>query len=303
MPKPKISLRRGLPGDIRTAFDLSIAAMSDLFARQGIPWGLDPDEFWKQLKPILTHLASTAAEWWIAIDDNDGSMVGYARSIERGGLIELTELFVRPGNQSAGLGSRLIERAFPSGRGEVRVIVATTDLRALARYYKAGTVVRFPVASMAGAPRAAPRKRAGAADLEADPATLGDIPDLAAIETAVVGYARDADYAWLIEHRHGHVYRRDGRAVGFGFVSPDGSGPIAALDLADQIPILLHAEGRAHALGMDELSIEVPRPNEIAMRHLLGRGFKIDPPLTMLMSSVEFGKFDRFMPFGPSIVL
>jgi hypothetical protein len=44
-------------------------------------------------------------------------------------------------------------------------------------------------------------------------------------------------------------------------------------------------------------------PNEIAMRHLLGRGFRIEPPLTLLMSSVPFGQFDRFLPFGPSAIL
>ena len=39
------------------------------------------------------------------------------------------------------------------------------------------------------------------------------------------------------------------------------------------------------------------------VRHLLGRGYKIDPPLTMLMSSEPFGQFDRFIPFGPSLFL
>jgi GNAT superfamily N-acetyltransferase len=296
-----VILRRGTLDDPRPAFDLSIAAMSDLFVRQGIPWTLDSEDFWGALEPILVHLAKTAAEWWVAVDETDGSMVGYSRSIERGGMIELSELFVRPDRQSAGLGRRLIEKAFPAGRGDVRVIIATSDVRALARYYRAGTVVRFPIASMTGAPQ--PTEATEGADLDAVPATLADVADLAAIEEAVVGYPRHADYPWLIENRDGHLYRRDGRAVGFAFVSENGSGPIAALDPADQVSILLHAESRANALGMDEFSIEVPMLNEVAMRHLLGRGFRIDPPLTLLMSSVPFGQFDRFMPFGPSVIL
>jgi GNAT superfamily N-acetyltransferase len=301
MTASEITIRRGHPEDARPAFDLSIAAMSDLFVRQGIPWTLDPEDFWGALEPILVHLAKTAAEWWVAVDETDGSMVGYSRSIERGGMIELSELFVRPDRQSAGLGRRLIEKAFPLARGDVRVIIATSDVRALARYYRAGTVVRFPIASMTGAPqRTEPTE---AADLEAVPATLAEVADLAAIEEADVGYPRHADYPWLIENRDGHLYRRDGRAVGFAFVSENGSGPIAALEPADQVPILLHAEGRAHALGMDEFSVEVPMLNGVAMRHLLGRGFRIDPPLTLLMSSVPFGQFDRFMPFGPSVIL
>jgi len=293
-----IALRRGTTDDIRPAFDVSMAAMTDLFARQGDPSGLDPETFWPSLEPLLCHLAATAAEWWVAIDEADESMVGYARSIERRGLFELTELFVRPDRQSAGLGRRLIERAFPDGRGEVRVIVATGDVRALARYYRAGTVVRFPIAELGGAPRPG-----DAGDLDAVPATPADIPELAAVEATVVGYPRDADYPWLMEHRDGHVYRRDGRAVGFAFASADGSGPVVALRPSDQVPILRHIEGRAHALGLTAVTFEVPMPNEIAMRHLLGRGFRIEPPLTLLMSSEPFGAFDRFLPFGPSATL
>jgi hypothetical protein len=47
----------------------------------------------------------------------------------------------------------------------------------------------------------------------------------------------------------------------------------------------------------------VPTVNTIAMNHLLGRGFKIDAPLNLFMSNREFGLFDRFVAFGPPIVL
>jgi hypothetical protein len=43
--------------------------------------------------------------------------------------------------------------------------------------------------------------------------------------------------------------------------------------------------------------------NQVAVRHLLDRGFKIDPFLTLLMSSRPFGQFDRFIGFGPPLVL
>jgi GNAT superfamily N-acetyltransferase len=294
----EITLRRGTPGDTRPAFDLSLAAMSDLFVRQGIAWELDPEAFWKDLEPFLVHLGTTAGEWWVAIDESDGSLVGYARSVQRGGLIELSELFVRPGRQSSGLGRQLIERALPPGGGEVRVIIATTDVRALARYYGVGTVVRFPIASLGAEPQPG-----DAGELEVVSATIDNVAELAVIEQAVVGYPRDADYPWLIEHREGFLYRRDGRALGFAFVSPGGAGPIAVLDPADQVAILRHAEGRANTLGMESVSFEVPMVNEVAMRHLLGRGFRIEPPLTLLMSSVPFGAFDRFILFGPPIVL
>ena len=294
-----VKIRRATPADVRPAFDVSMAAMKDLFARQGNEWKLDPESFWTVLKPFLTHLAAHAAEWWIAEDSSDGSLIGYARSIERGGLFELSEFFVRPDRQSAGVGRRLIERAFPPGRGEVRAIIATTDVRGLHRYYAAGTVARFAMVSLAGPPRL----MRGGGDLEVVSATLEDVAELAAIEQSVFGYPRHADYPWLFGQREAYLYRRARRAVGFAFFSETGQGPIAALDPADLRPILLHLEARAHACGMESVSFEVPTINEVAMRHLFGRGFKIDAPINLLMSNVPFGRFDRLVAFAPSIVL
>jgi GNAT superfamily N-acetyltransferase len=293
-------LRRGTRDDTRPAFDLSMAAMRDLFARQNHPWPLDPDVFWRALQPYLSHLAAHAAEWWVAEDPSDGSLVGPARSVERDGLFELSELFVKPDLQSAGIGKSLMERAFPVGRGEVRLILATNDVRALARYYAADTVARFGVASLTAAPKPTD---GDAGDLEAVATTSDDTSLIAEIERAVVGYARDADYPWLSDQREGYLYYRRGRVAGFSFFSATGIGPIAAIEPADQRAILLHLERRAHESSVDEINFQVPTVNAIAMNHLLGRGFKIDAPLNLFMSNREFGRFDRFIAFGPPIVL
>lgn len=227
-------------------------------------------------------------------------MIGHARSIERDSLFELTELFVRPGAQSSGVGKVLIERAFPAGRGNTRLIIATNDVRALARYYAADTVARFSMASLAAAPKPASH---GVPTLEVTRATAEDEDVVASIEKAVVGFARHDDYTWLFEHREGYLYRRGGKVVGFGFLSDLGLGPIAALEPNDQIAMLLHLEDRAHVRGAEEINFQVPTVNAVAMRHLLGRGFKLDAPMNLFMSNRPFGQFDRFIAFGPPIVL
>jgi hypothetical protein len=172
--------------------------------------------------------------------------------VARDGLFELTEFFVRPGRQSAGVEGRLLELAFPPDRGEVRAIIATPDLRALSRYYRAGTVARFPIVSLTGAPLA----RNDASGLEIIGASTDDIPALAALERAVLEFDRGPDeLAWLLEQREGYLYRRDGQAIGLGFIGQSRTGPvartgpIATLVPADQMPILLHIEARAKALG------------------------------------------------------
>jgi len=296
----EIVVRRATSDDTEECFRVFIESVVDLTKRLGSPWDANPEQVWARLEPLYRRLGDHAAEWWVAEHPASRELVGYARSVDRDGLFELTEFFVRPGSQSSGVGRRLLELAFPPGRGEVRAIIATPDTRALSRYYRAGTVARFPFVSLVGAPVAAN----DAPGLEVVRATTHDIPALAELERAVLEFDRGLDeLAWLLGQREGYLYRRDGRAVGIGFIGQSGAGPIATLDPADQVPILLHIEARARALGSPEVTFEVPMIDEVAMRHLLGRGFKIDPFLTLLLSSRPFGQFDRFIGFSPPFVL
>lgn len=56
----ELVFRRGTPEDSRPAFDLSMAAVGDLFARQNHPLPIDPEAFWGVLQPFLDHLADHA---------------------------------------------------------------------------------------------------------------------------------------------------------------------------------------------------------------------------------------------------
>jgi GNAT superfamily N-acetyltransferase len=258
------------------------------------------DEWWAGgSEAEFTYLAHAAAEWWVAEDGAAGPLVGYARSIERGGLLELTEFFVEPNQQSKGLGRALLSRAFPAGRGEVRSIIATTDVRALARYYAADTTARFPVLTLTGTPSAV--EPPGTLEIvQLDPTVPDLLADVGIVEHAVLGYPRSAaELRWILERREGYIYRRGSRPVGFAFVGKEGAGPIAALEADDLAAELLHIESRAHALGVDRLSLHVPGVNAVGVRHLVGRGFQIDAWVYLLMSNHPFGQFDRFMAFSP----
>ncbi|HTU61315.1 MAG TPA: GNAT family N-acetyltransferase [Polyangiales bacterium] len=298
MTNRKIEIRRATKADARPAFDVCMLAMADEFKRANLEWKMEPEQFWKGLAPLYRHLAEHCAEWWVAQAVSDGKLIGYARSVERGDLFELSEFFIEPGQQSAGLGRELIERAFPVGRGRVRLILATLDERALARYFRADTVARFPLAMMSAAPRPSE-----AIELEASVATLDDVEQLDAIERAVVGHSRAHEYPWLLEEREGFLYKRNGTVVGYGFLGSFGQGPVAALEPELQRSILLHLEGRAHARGLEQISFVVPTINQVAVTHLLARGFRIDPPLNLFMSNEPFGHFDRFVSYGPPVIL
>jgi GNAT superfamily N-acetyltransferase len=302
--RARLVIRRGTSADVRACHRLLWESATDLGRRRGSPLEGSEEDWWATGESLARFLAEHAAEWWVAESGDGDGIIGYARSIERGGLFELTELFVRPGAQSRGIGRELIERAFPVGRGEVRSIIATLDVRAAARYYAADTVARFPYFTLTGPPRS---DADVAGDLEVEDVASDDPAALAAvtaIERAVLEFPRGSDeLRWLAANRPGHLFLRTGKPVGFAFVAKGAAGPIAALDPADLPMILGHVEARAAELGADGLDLEVPGINVVAIRHLLGRGFRIDPWINLLMSNRPFGQLDRFIGYSPPIFL
>lgn len=304
MAGPTPRFRPATADDSEACYRLFWESVADLAARQGMPWKETADQLWPRFVPLYDLLAEIAAEWWVAADPHTDELIGYARSVERGadgGLFELAEFFVRPGHQAAGVGRQLIERAFPTGRGAVRVIIATTDVRAVARYHRADTSIQFPILGVTGPPSA---RAADGIRLEPVPVDEASLGEVAAIERVVLEYDRGAhELRWLLARREGWLYRSEDRVVGCAFIGAEGTGPIAALDPGAMPDILGHLEARGAALGRDELGFEVPAPNVVAIRHLLARGFRFDPFVTYLMASRPFGSFDRYLGFTPPFVL
>lgn len=295
------SIRRATDDDASACHDVMWASVTDLGARRGTPLAGSAAEWWSSGESLQRFLATQAAEWWVA--EEDSRIVGYARSIERDGLFELTEFFVLPGTQSKGVGRALLERAFPRRQGPIRSIIATTDERALSRYYAAGTAPRFPILTLGGPPRDEH------ATLGVTPSRLGidiasELSVVREIELETLESARgEAEIRWLLDDREGYLYSRADRPVAFAFIGERGTGPIAALEPSDLPDILLHVENRAASLGLQRIEFQVPGPNEVAARHLLHRGFRVDPWVNLLMSDRPFGRFDRIMGFGPPVFL
>jgi GNAT superfamily N-acetyltransferase len=296
-----VEYRRATPDDVVPCHELMWLSVTDLGRRQGTPLEGSATDWWPSSEPLHRQLAQIAAEWWVAEETGSGRLDGFARSIERDGLLELTEFFVRPDQQSRGVGKALLERAFPFGRGTVRSIVATSDVRAQARYYAAGTIARFPIFTLAGVPSATEPIRA----VTAEPIDGEQSIELQrAIERTVLGHRRsDDEIRWLLDRRQGHLYRRANRVIGFSFLGRDGAGPMAALEPSDLPAILLHVEALARTLELERLELQVPAPNAIAIRHLTGRRYRFDSWINFLMSDRPFGQFDRFIPFSPPLFL
>jgi hypothetical protein len=211
-----------------------------------------------------------------------------------------TEFFVLPGEQSAGVGRELLARAFPANGAAHRSIMATTDIRAQARYLKAGVYPRFPVFYF-GRP---PEPVTVTTDLTIEPITASpeNLAAIGALDRALLGHRRDVDHSWLMSERQGYLYIRGDRSVGYGYVGAR-NGPFAVLDADDFPAVLAHAENEAAAHGRKEFGIEVPMVNRVAVDYLLARGYRMDSFIAILMSDTPWGSFEHYIVTSPPFFL
>jgi hypothetical protein len=127
-------------------------------------------------------------------------------------------------------------------------------------------------------------------------------PELRAIDQEILGYTRDVDHAWLATMKTGYLYRRNGRAVGYGYAGVD-NGPFALLDAADYPTVLAHAAAQAAARGDAQTGFEVPLINRQAVQYLLRRGYRMGSFITFYMCDAPLGRLENYIVTGPPIFL
>lgn len=273
------------------------AALNELLVEAGgSPYvDLDDDSAWtaaweRDRRALFEHLSANPGEAWLA--EEEGAVLGYARSSLRDGVLQLTEFFVHPERQRGGLGRELIARAFDTPEAEAKIVIATTRAAALARYLKSGV---YPISVICDLEKQA-EPVAFETDLAIEP--LEDTPEtlaaLNAIDKEVLGFRRPADHRWLMADRRGFLYRRAGAPVGYGYLGR-WSGPFALLDPADQPAVLAHAETEAAAEG-GSITLMVPMANRVALDCLLARGYRFDDGFLMLFMTDHLQpRLDRYL--------
>ncbi len=294
-----IIYRRGTLDDSQRTFDVFYQSIMDLGNRLNampISGGHDPEviqNLKERRRPLFDHLARTSDNFWVA--EQDGTVIGFARSILRNGVRQLTEFFVIPEHQSAGVGGELLSHAFPINGADHRFILATIDGRAIQSYLKAKVYPLFPCYAFSR-----PAEKVGLeSDLTIERITPSAqaIGELIRIDNTILGFHREAEHAWLIESREGYFYKRSKEVVGYGYLG-EHNGPFAALEAKDFPAILAHAETAAANQGA-EFSVEVPMINHAAVDHLLNRGCKLESFFEFFMADKPFGKFENYVLTSP----
>jgi GNAT superfamily N-acetyltransferase len=135
----EVMYRRGTLADSYTVFIIFEQSLADLSRRFGSTTpasAADPralQRMWTERRSLYEHLAHTCDQFWLG--EFEGRTIGYARSIVRAGVRQLTEMFVLPREQSGGVGRELLARPLPHDKGSRHMsIVASADSRAQALY-------------------------------------------------------------------------------------------------------------------------------------------------------------------------
>jgi GNAT superfamily N-acetyltransferase len=298
-----ITYRPGVAADGPLLWEICRRTLVDYGRRYQVTIFPDTDDpatladLWQRLQPLYDHIAATADQSWVAMDGE--LAVGYARSIVRDGLRQLTEFYVLPEAQGGGIGGELLQRAFPTSGAERRVIQATTNISALARYLRVGVYPRFPIrrfARPAEVVTVATDLTAERADLT--PATLAALNDL---DRAILGIERAADHHYLAATRELLLYRRAGQTVGYAYLGRV-NGPAALLDDADFPAVLAHAE-RAAAERGEDFDVFVPLINRRAVDYLMSRRCQINALAVQFMSDAPLGRFEHYLSTSPAFIL
>ncbi len=299
-----ITYRRATPDDDFTTFNICRRALEDFSRRNGvqaITGANDPEtrkKLWEIRRPFWEHLSSTSDNYWIA--ELGGDAVGYARSILREDHRELTEFFVLPERQSAGVGGELLKRAFPHDTHH-RSIIATPDLRAQARYLKAGVYTYMTELYFERTPE--PVKFESDLRIETPDAHQAPLEEMNSIDKEIIGHRRGVDHHFMMEDRKLHIYRRNDTFVGYGYLDKDLYGPFALIDEKDFPAVLAHAETWSYEAGASAVGFETPTVNKTAIEHLLKRGYHLEGFMGSIMSDEPFGMFTNYLLSSPPYFL
>jgi len=299
-----ITYRLGTSDDSYNVFKIFEDTYADLSRRMGSTAptsAADPEalvRMWQERRSLYQHLAHTAEHFWIA--EREGQAIGFGRSINRDGVRQLTEYFVLPDTQSAGVGRELLKRVFLEDGARYRSIIATTDMAAQARYLKAGVYPRFPLYYFGRKPEEVPM----VSDLVCEPLTASpnDLDVLGDLDQKVLGYRRDVDHQWLASDRQGFLYLRDNTPAGYGYTGVR-NGPFALLETNDFPAVLAHAESAAAQQGLEHFGLEIPMVNQVAADYLLDHGYRMDSFIAILMNDKPFGKFENYIAPSPPFFL
>ncbi len=242
----------------------------------------------------LRHIFQTGVSY---IAEQDDHVLAYASAITRGEVTYLTDLFVRPEQQSSQLGRTLLSYVLPLD-GRIHCTMSSTDYRALALYIRAGMHPAWPhFVLRLERPISADFSTSKIEIVEASP----DDSALIRWDAQVSGRERPQDHEYWIAMQQAVPlwFQRQGQTIGYGYIRlgagslwyPEGCtiGSLGVNTPEDAAECVLAAVNWA-SKRTNVLFINVPGPHP-SLATLLSKGFRIAYVETFL-STADLPFFD-----------
>lgn len=300
-----MNIRPFEPADRLPVYRMFRAVLWDFMLAQGMATAEDSydlDEYFEHQQAYYVHLERHASEDWVAVDDQN-TVVGWARSIERDDHLQLTHFFIDTKTQGTGIARALLDKAFPFGRGKQRSILATINPRALSLYLRYGVSFQGMAFSLTGRPLSRVLSHTLETDLDIELAvpsaqTLNTVLD---IDSAILGYRRAPEIEFFMNHQPTYLFRRQGKLVAYAFgYGNHNTGPAAALSNSD-MPLLMHQiEQSAVADGAESIEFVIPAMADNAVRWALESGYEMGSFHEFLLSNNPDMALDRYLITGSS---
>jgi GNAT superfamily N-acetyltransferase len=295
-----------------------------------------PSPYLDPLVTLLAHLLATDPERFLVAVRSPASrggrdqVIGFGIAAQREHVWFLSQLYVLPHEQGRGIGRALLTQILPSLPAESRaaapgdthagphaipgdtdaipgapdrrpgVLAMCTDSAqpvSNGLYARFGIVPRVPVFNLVGTPNPSALARLPAG-IEAVPFGRSDpAAAIASIDHAILGYAHEADHAYLgTTGRTGFVYRSEGgEPVGYGYSSEIGRfGPVALLDETLTAPVLGHLMNAIRPRGAT--TVWIPGANDRAMVALLRAGLRVEGFPALLCWTRPFARLEGYLP-------
>jgi GNAT superfamily N-acetyltransferase len=307
-----VTYRRATEADLPRLFEVFRAALNAYLLPAGQP-GMPEDD--RQTPGYRHFLRHDGARFWVAeavveeltggvpgtLDAGGRHVVGWGSGLLRGDWWFLSGLFVLPEAQGTGVGTRLFELAASGAPGSAVRATVTDSLQPVSNnlYAHRGLLPREVLIGFEGAlpgRGTCPRLRT----LEPERLTVAAIPELVAVDAVVTGVERVVDHEFHLTEggRHGFLFRRRGRPVGYVVLRQDGwVGPVAAVRERDMQSITAYGLADVGRRGVaQKVSGGVTARSEGAQRAFWEAGLRFSGTPGLLLASRPWGRLDRYVP-------
>ncbi len=257
------------------------------------------DEHARKLYVDLAHVAPNGA--FVAKDEGTPIGIAIPHALEDEWF--LSEIFVEPSFQKAGIGWQLLtEAARDSGEAARAGLLHPDELGGMAFFLRRGVALQTPVMEISGSiphENELARMAAGEYRFQTEPLEpVAHRAALAQLDREVRGTARPLDHLYFCENGRGFIFRRDDELAGYAYMWPNGRiGPLVAASQSYLVQLLAFTLAAVRqTFGATWCTMLVPGTNIRVTRAAMRAGLNI---LALRIFASDSGTHDlsRYVAF------